>query len=1014
MGGAAQQILIRHRPRDPAKPVERLDLLWLAERAGPVMIKQRSAAMAQASWAHSGLARRRVTWTNYFLAKARCTMDGFFVILGLATFIGFLLGPIAFFLTIGARRRLRDAEEHVARLEARLKRIESTGHPTPSATSAPSASETPVVAPKPIEQPEAAPAARSDDALISGQMQQTEPAPPLLAQQRAPQRPRRSFEEAIGTRWTVWVGGIALALGALLLVRYSFEQGYFGPGARVLLGLALAVALVAGGEWMRRKERASGEPQNDASGSAYIPGVLTACGAVAAFGAFYAAYAIYGFVGPALALIALGATGVACMLAAALHGPALAGLGLIGSLATPLLVSSDEPNPWALMIYLAAVSLASYGFARLRRWKWLAISTAIGVGLWSFAYIIALSGGTPTGFFQAGAMHVLVATALAAWFISVQPWLDSALGSDSVKPPQDPASVIAPASFAIVMLALLFEGASFGEFGVGWIFTAAAMMIILAIAGLASSTATALLAVCGTFIVATLRIWPSVFASDFVRGLPDWSLVHWVEPVNVSAYVALAIIASFSLGALAANPLLCRRLSFVNACMSAGTATLTPLLALIVAYLRFGKFDTSYTFAAIAAALGVVFVSGAQVFRTRVGDVTAVDRPPEATLGLGAFASATIAALALALTFALAGGTLTIALALAALGAAYVSAQLQIPALRWCVAALGAVVAARLAWEPRIVGDTLGKTPLFNWLLVGYGVPALAFGYAARIMRRADESEDTPVRVAQTLAILLAAFLVMFEIRHALHDGDIYATSTGFVEQGLFVFSGFAFSAALTRITSLQKSTVFRIASYTAFIGSVAVAILGLGLGVNPLFQSEPIRGGGIINTLSLGYLLPAIAAFVTARLAVGVRPNWYPASARIVAIALVFALLTLETRFLFQGPDIYFLRSTSQAEWYTYSAVWLSFGLVLLAYGLWRGSKEARLASALFVFLTVVKVFLFDLEGLMGLWRALSFIGLGLVLLGIGFVYQKFVFVLPQSPAPDGDARDARRTDAP
>src|SRR6185369_5533525 len=94
---------------------------------------------------------------------------------------------------------------------------------------------------------------------------------------------------------------------------------------------------------------------------------------------------------------------------------------------------------------------------------------------------------------------------------------------------------------------------------------------------------------------------------------------------------------------------------------------------------------------------------------------------PAHRLGLGAMAASAIASLALALVFALEGGTLTIGLALAALGTAYVAARLDLAALRWCVAALGILVAARLAYEPRIVGAKLSKTLIFNWLLLGYG-----------------------------------------------------------------------------------------------------------------------------------------------------------------------------------------------------------------------------------------------------------------------------------------------------
>ena len=41
--------------------------------------------------------------------------------------------------------------------------------------------------------------------------------------------PGMSFEERLGTQWAVWVGGLALALGGIFLVRYSIEQGLLGP-----------------------------------------------------------------------------------------------------------------------------------------------------------------------------------------------------------------------------------------------------------------------------------------------------------------------------------------------------------------------------------------------------------------------------------------------------------------------------------------------------------------------------------------------------------------------------------------------------------------------------------------------------------------------------------------------------------------------------------------------------------------------------------------------------------------
>jgi uncharacterized membrane protein len=89
----------------------------------------------------------------------------------------------------------------------------------------------------------------------------------------------------------------------------------------------------------------------------------------------------------------------------------------------------------------------------------------------------------------------------------------------------------------------------------------------------------------------------------------------------------------------------------------------------------------------------------------------------------------------------------------------------------------------------------------------------------------------------------------------------------------------------------------------------------------------------------------------------------------------------------------------TGVAEQYTYSAVWLAYGVVLLLAGIALRSQPARLASAAVIILTVAKVFLYDMAGLTGIFRALSFIGLGLVLVGIGYLYQRLLF-RPRPPA--------------
>ena len=93
----------------------------------------------------------------------------------------------------------------------------------------------------------------------------------------------------------VWIGGVALALGGIFLVRYSIEPGLIGPRLRLFFGALLAAALVAGGEWARRQEHSPASPTLP---SAHIPSILTAAGTTCAYATVYAAYALYGFLNP--------------------------------------------------------------------------------------------------------------------------------------------------------------------------------------------------------------------------------------------------------------------------------------------------------------------------------------------------------------------------------------------------------------------------------------------------------------------------------------------------------------------------------------------------------------------------------------------------------------------------------------------------------------------------------------------------------------------------------------------
>jgi uncharacterized membrane protein len=104
------------------------------------------------------------------------------------------------------------------------------------------------------------------------------------------------------------------------------------------------------------------------------------------------------------------------------------------------------------------------------------------------------------------------------------------------------------------------------------------------------------------------------------------------------------------------------------------------------------------------------------------------------------------------------------------------------------------------------------------------------------------------------------------------------------------------------------------------------------------------------------------------------------------------FALVSLEVRQAFHGT---YLNgpATSVVERWSYSAAWILFGAVLLALGVTRQGKMLRYASLAVMLLVIAKVFLYDMANLSDLWRVLSFLGLGVSLLALAWVYQRFVF---------------------
>jgi uncharacterized membrane protein len=847
--------------------------------------------------------------------------------------------------------------------------------------------------PRPIQPPPLTPQQEMEQTLAAAPPRATEPpspdaelAPPLVADQvpppidtdigssAPPPLPAAGpgLEERLGTRWVVWIGGLALALGGFFMVRYSIEAGLVGPGVRVFLGGLFALALLGAGEWTRRKERISAI---QALPIANIPAILTAAGTAVAFATVYAAYALYDFLAPATAFVLLGLVALGTLAAALLHGPALAGLGVVGAFVTPILVSSDKPDYWALYIYLAIVTAASFGLARIRLWRWLAVTTIVFALLWTFPGLdLGAQLAAPHAF------HVMAGFVLAALLVVCGFMFGPSIDDGQIEP-------VSSGSLGAYLFGAMLIVLSSAHADLALIAFALLIAATLFVAWRAPAATGALGAAAALVFI--------VFAEWAVRANPDMLVLPGgplpgIGPTatdsSVSLHLVMAAIfaAGFGIAGFLAQG---RSTSAIIPVVWSATATFTPIALLVALYARIAHLDRSIPFAILAVLIAAAFAAATEALSRR-------ENRPGLAIATALFATGTLGALALALTFALEKGWLTIALALMSLGTAWISIQRPIAFLRWLAAILAAIVTARIVYDPRIVGDAVGTTPIFNWLLWGYGVPALSFWAASHYLRR--RGDDAPLRIVEAAAILFTALLAFMEIRHLATGGNM-TSPPSLLEFGLQVCVTLAMAIGLERLRLRSRSIVHNIGAIGLTVIAGLISVFGLLILENPLLWRVDV-GGAVFNLILLGYAMPAVLMLLLSYAVAGHRPTAYANT--IAGGALVFALayVTLEIRRFYHGPILYSGETTS-AEQYTYSIGWLGFGVVLLGVGLLVNSERARLASAVVIALTILKAFVIDMSTLTGVWRALSFMGLGIVLVAIGWLYQRILFRRQTAP---------------
>src|SRR4030095_3872647 len=104
-----------------------------------------------------------------------------------------------------------------------------------------------------------------------------------------------NWEAFMGVKLFAWLGGFALFLGVVFMVKYSFENNLITPLGRIVIGGTVGLALVVSGWWLARGRHPVTAPS------------LCATGIVILYADLFAAHSYYGLISLTTAFFAMSA-----------------------------------------------------------------------------------------------------------------------------------------------------------------------------------------------------------------------------------------------------------------------------------------------------------------------------------------------------------------------------------------------------------------------------------------------------------------------------------------------------------------------------------------------------------------------------------------------------------------------------------------------------------------------------------------------------------------------------------
>ncbi len=807
----------------------------------------------------------------------------------------------------------------------------------------------------------------------------TQQQPPPTRTQAQPATPGTSeqWEALLGGNWLNRIGAVALLIGLAFLIKYAFDNGWIQPWLLIAAGMVFGASLLFAADHFRKREAA-----------VFAQGLVGA-GVSILYLSSYASFNLYHLVSQMTAIALMSAVTVVAITQALRYDSITVSIvGLLGGFLTPAVLSSGGADPGGYGV-LTYVTLLDIGLVVVAVYKprWLSlhglslVATYIYYGVW-------YSGHTT----PAMALFFLTVFWALFYFVdafsAVQRWQENT----GIRAALGVINSAVHYGFLYFLLADRFPGTEvWATVGLAVVYGAVAQQVGTVSKGVALFVP--------RYVITTVLLLMIAAAIEFsgYRLVIAWALealaVAWAGLYFKKAYVWISALAIASVALI--------RLLLVD-----GVFAFEPAAAFVPIFS-----ERFLAFLVLSAALGLT----AWLFSSS-----------EERTGVTAFV---LHYVWLSLVFTL----ITVEIndhyrALAAqnqwaVQPGYSYARPMALAAAWILYSLPLVwIGLRGRLRPMVYSGLVGFglalifvafqgrtfTPLYSYLPLvnlraGMFILAIAGLLILRFWLSAQRDELAWFSDSESvfrLAAVWAGFeLVTVEVidsmsKYAQGLPELWATTAiaAAVSWMLFslpcvwhgvrktrsdlLYSGLIMAALATFVHVLVGFTTGPIAGYLPLLNLRAAAFAIVALGLLAHHQWLAQAGESAPWYAGMRGFIPAVVAL------------------------LVFELVTADIWDFFQqrlnliltgqgyGPAAESLNSQRQSA---LSAGWVIYSIILMGVGIWRRVRAVRLVALGLFYLSIAKVFLYDVSSLEPLYRIVSFLVLGVILLATSYLCTRY-----------------------